>query len=232
MSAEDASARIAIVVGATGLVGSALCRQLQRDGRYDPVVVLTRRPLPLEGPPLQVETIDFSRLDEWKPEVAVDTVFCALGTTMHKAGSEVAFRAVDQDLVLAVARLARRARARHFVMVSSIGANASAAPFYLRVKGETEDAVAAMDLPHVAVLRPSLLTGERTERRPSERWLQLAGRLLAPLMIGKLARYRPIAGEDVATAMRVLAASERAGFEVIETGAIGRLVRSERVLPF
>ncbi len=194
MSAEASSPRIAIVVGATGLVGSALCRQLQHDGRYDPVVVLTRRPLAFAAsPPLQVETIDFSRLDEWKPEVAVETVFCALGTTMQKAGSEAAFRAVDQDLVLAVARLARRAQARHFIMVSSIGANASASPFYLRVKGETEDAVAAMDLPHVAVLRPSLLTGERDERRPSERGLQAAGRVLAPLMIGKLARYRPIA---------------------------------------
>ena len=225
------TAAIALVAGATGLVGSALCRQLQADGRYGQVVVLARGATPDWPAPLQVAQIDFARLDEWQPTVPIDTVFCALGTTMRKAGSETAFRAVDHDLVLAIARLAQRARARHFVFVSSVGADPASRTFYLRVKGETEAAIRALGLPHVVALRPALLLGPRTDgrsadRRPAERMAQAAGAALGPLMVGPLARYRPIEADRVARVMRAMAEPGREGYEVLEPPAIAGFGRS------
>ena len=223
---DEPANRLALVVGATGLIGTALCRQLQTDGRFSPVVVLTRGEAPDWGPPLQVERIDFSRIDDWQPTIAIDTVFCALGTTMRKAGSEAAFRAVDHDLVLAVARLAARTQVRHFVLVSSIGADPASGNFYLRVKGETEADVRALNLPHVAVMRPSLLAGPRAERRTGERAMQAAGAMFGPLMVGPLARYRPLEAERVAEVMRAVADPSRQGFETLETPAIADFFKS------
>ena len=207
--------RIAVVAGATGLVGAELCRQLKDDPGFEQVIMLARRPPPVADPPLQAAVVDFARIDEWTPELPLDTVFCALGTTIAKAGSEEAFRAVDFDLVVAMARLAQRGRARHFVLVSSLGADPESRVFYLRVKGEAEQAVRDLGLPHVAVLRPSVLEGERAERRPGERAASVAGRILRPLLIGPLAKYRPTPAVQVAEAMRYVARPGREGFEVL-----------------
>ena len=145
MLAEDAPGqRIALVAGASGMVGTELCNQLRRDRRFAPVVVLARSRPPITEPPLQIEIVDFARIGEWNPSVQLDTVFCALGTTIRKAGSEAAFRAVDHDLVLEMARLAQRGQARHFIFVSSLGADPGSNIFYLRVKGEAEEAVRAL----------------------------------------------------------------------------------------
>lgn len=214
--------RIALVAGATGLVGAELCRQLRDDPAFSQVIMLARRPPPVAEPPLQAAVVDFSRIGEWEPDVALDTVFCALGTTIAKAGSEAAFRAVDFDLVVAMARLAERGRARHFVMVSSLGADPASRVFYLRVKGEAEEAVRTIGLPHVAVLRPSVLEGERAERRPGERAASVAGRILRPLLVGPLEKYRPTPAVRVAEAMRYVARPGREGFEVLDPVDIAR----------
>jgi uncharacterized protein YbjT (DUF2867 family) len=211
-----AQPRIALVAGATGLVGTELSRQLRDDPAFSQVIVLARRPPPVAEPPLQSAVVDFSRIGEWEPDVALDTVFCALGTTIAKAGSEDAFRAVDFDLVVAMARLAQRGSARHFVLVSALGADPGSRVFYLRVKGEAEEAVRAIGLPHVAVLRPSILEGERTERRPGERVASVAGRLLRPVLVGPLEKYRPTPAVRVAEAMRYVARPGREGFEVLD----------------
>lgn len=214
--------RIALVAGATGLVGAELCRQLQQDPAFSQVVVLARRPLPVAAPPLQVEVVDFARIGEWDPEVELDTVFCALGTTIRQAGSEAAFRTVDFDLILEIAKLARRGRARHFVLVSALGADPASRVFYLRVKGEAEEAVRALGLPHVAVLRPSVLEGDRSEPRPGERVASAVGKVLGPLMLGPLEKYRPTPAVRVAEAMRHVASPGREGFEVLDPVAIMR----------
>ena len=214
--------RIALVAGATGMVGAELCRQLRDDGRFDPVVVLSRRPPPVTDRPLQVEIVDFSRIGEWDPGFAIDSVFCALGTTIRKAGSEAAFRAVDHDLVLAMAKLAQRGAARHFIFVSSLGADPESKVFYLRVKGDAEEAVKALGLPHAAALRPSFLEGEREEKRPGETAARAVGRVLKPLLLGPLEKYRPTPAGKVAQAMRHVAQPGREGFEVFDPVAIMR----------
>lgn len=234
MLAEDMSdppgQRIALVAGASGLVGTELCNQLRRDRRFAPVVVLARRQPPVTDPPLQVEIVDFSRIGEWNPSVALDTVFCALGTTIGQAGSEAAFRAVDFDLVLEMAKLAKRGNARHFIFVSSLGADPGSSVFYLRVKGEVEEAVKVLGLPHAAALRPSFLEGERAVARTKEKTARVIGRVLKPLLLGPLEKYRPTPADKVAEAMRYLSQPGREGFEVLDPVAISRWRERTRLL--
>ena len=229
-SGDGSRQRIALVAGASGMVGTALCSQLRHDPRFSPVVVLARSQPPVTEPPLQVEIVDFSLIGQWNPGVALDTVFCALGTTIKQAGSEAAFRAVDFDLVLEMAQLAKRGNARHFVFVSSLGADPTSRIFYLRVKGEAEEAIKALDLPHAVALQPSFLDGKRPVYRRGERAGQFIGRALSPLLLGPLEKYRPTAAAKVAEAMRQVAQPGREGFEVLDSVAISRWKERSRLL--
>lgn len=215
----DASARetrTALVLGATGLVGRALVQRLLDDVRYREVRVLARRPVPQAHAKLEVTIAAFDALDAQAARFEVDDVFCCLGTTLAQAGSREAFRHVDFGYVVDAARLAAQAGAGHFLWVSSIGADAHSRTFYPRVKGEAEDAIAALPLARWTALRPSLLLGGRDAARPGERIAAAVLTRLAPLMRGPLRRYRPIAAETVADAMIALAAGDPApdGLEI------------------
>jgi len=209
-------ARRALIAGATGLVGARLLAALLADPAYGAVRVLARRPLPVDHPKLTVDVIDFDRLQE----VAfprVDDVFCCLGTTIAVAGSQDAFRRVDFEYPLAIARAGRAAQARQFLFVSAMGANARSPVFYNRVKGELEQAVARLGYRTAIAFRPSLLSGDREERRSGER---IALAVLQPLRFLLPARYRPVAADAVAQAMRDCAKRGLAGFNVIESDAM------------
>ncbi len=134
-----------------------------------------------------------------------DDLFCCLGTTIRKAGSQEAFKRVDHDYPLALARLGKTVGAQQFLLVSALGADAQSSVFYSRVKGETERDIAAIGLPKVSFMRPSILLGERHERRPGERAGIFVGKLIAPLLLGPLRKYRPIHADDVAAAMLYVA---------------------------
>ncbi|MEM1178611.1 MAG: NAD(P)H-binding protein, partial [Acidobacteriota bacterium] len=191
-----------LLVGATGLVGGHLLRLLVASPRYRTVYAPARRELPIQDPKLRPRRVDFNRLDDAEDEIfAVEDVFCALGTTIKKAGSQEAFRRVDQHYVVEVARRARDAGARRFTLVSSIGADAESTNFYLEVKGAAEDDVAACGYPELHILRPSLLVGDRKELRPGERAAVLGSKLFAPLLCGPVAQYRPVHARTVAAAM-------------------------------
>jgi uncharacterized protein YbjT (DUF2867 family) len=212
-------ARTALLAGATGLVGSHLLTQLLQDPGYARVVALSRRPLPATDPRLDARVVNFDRLaDTDLPRV--DDVYCALGTTIRHAGSRDAFRRVDHDYVVALARRAAGLGAARFLLVSSIGADPRSPVFYSRVKGETERAVAAVGFQAVHLLRPSILIGERSERRPLERLMIGAFTGIAPLLAGPLRKYRPIAAEVVARAMRAAARSDVRGTHVHESDRI------------
>ncbi|HSX70792.1 MAG TPA: oxidoreductase, partial [Pseudomonas sp.] len=148
----------------------------------------------------------------------IDAAFCCLGTTIKQAGSQEAFRAVDHDLVLAFARRARELGARHFLVVSAMGANAQSSVFYNRVKGEVEEALKAMDWPQLTIARPSLLLGPRREFRLGER-------LAAPLLRWIPGRYRGIEAAVLARAMWRLALEESDGVRVVESDQLRRLGR-------
>ena len=212
--------RTALVAGATGLVGGHLLRQLLADPGCARVVALARRHLELRDPKLEVRVADFTRLDDLP---RVEDVYCALGTTIRTAGSWDAFRAVDHDAVVALARAAATAGAAQFLHVTSVGAASASRNFYLRVKGETERDVAGLPFRAVHVFRPSLILGERAVRRPLERiGIVLAG-AVSPFMIGPLRRYRPIAAAAVARAMRAAARAGGTGVVVYESDRIAAL---------
>lgn len=205
------------LAGATGMVGALALRRLL--AAATDVVVLARRPPEVTDPHLRVLTTDFSDLVPLPP-VPVRAAISALGTTIKKAGSQDAFRAVDHHAVVAFASWARRGGAQTFVLVSSVGADAGARTFYLRVKGEVERDVAALGFARVVVLRPSMLLGERTESRPGEAVMRVVFPVLNPLLAGPLRRYRGISADAVAAAAVAAAEDAPAGVSIWETDRI------------
>jgi len=200
------------LAGASGLVGGALLRRLLQDDHFERVVSFGRRSLPIQDPKLvQVET-DFSSDGVFDAAAAPAVAFSCLGTTIRKAGSQEAFRRVDHDAVLAFAQAARRRGASTFIHVSSLGADPGSRAFYGRVKGETERDVQALGFARVHALRPSILDGDRDERRPAERVGLVIGLALAPL----LGKYRPTPVRAVAATMVALARSPSTGSHVVE----------------
>jgi uncharacterized protein YbjT (DUF2867 family) len=206
--------RIALVAGATGLVGGKLLRQLLARDEYSEVRVLGRRPPPLDAGKLRFIASDFTRLEDLDVELKVDDVFCCLGTTIKQAGSQAAFERVDYHMVVDLARAAQKSGARRFLVVSAAGASAHSPVFYSRVKARMEEAVAALPFEAVHIVRPSLLLGERKDVRAGE-WLgQLVAPLLTPLMVGPLRKYQPIQADAVAASLVRLALKGEAGAHV------------------
>lgn len=184
-----------LVAGATGLVGGLVL------GLCPAAIPVSRRPI--AGRPGVV-----AEFDDLPPLPPADVAVCALGTTRARAGSAAAFRAVDHDAVLAFARAAKAAGVRHFILVSSVGANPKARLLYPRTKGEVERALAGMGFQRLDILQPGLLIGARAERRPVERFLQWA----APVMdLGLPRRLGSIPAPAVARAIVALCARTEPG---------------------
>jgi uncharacterized protein YbjT (DUF2867 family) len=216
--------QVILLAGATGLVGAAaLDRMLGREPG-PAVVAVGRRPPPRSHPRLRAVVGDFSRLGA-EPPIPARAALCALGTTLAKAGSPEAFRAVDHDAVLAFARWAREGGAGTFVLVSSVGADPAARNLYLRVKGEAERDVGALGFSRLVILRPSLLLGPRAERRPGEAVARALAPLVNPLLRGPLRRYRGIAAGTVAAALVAAAEDDAPGTHVWDNDAIEAAAR-------
>ena len=227
-----------LIAGSTGLVGrEAVKACLQTDGVTE-VRALLRRPLTLDGllGPLVTEgpaltpaerarfhpaQVDFQRLDREPGVYQVDTVFCALGTTIRQAGSQQAFRQVDFEAPLQIARLAHAQGAKRFLLVSALGASSSSRVFYNRVKGELEDAIAAIGFEQFVIARPSLLDGDRPESRPAERVGLVLARALGFLIPQS---HRPVHVRQVARALLHEASEGGAGRRVL-TNARMRAMR-------
>ena len=209
---DKSGGKVALVAGASGLVGSRLLPVLRDAPEFTRVYALTRRPMNQDNPRLANRIVRFDApLGEQLKGLRCHAAFCCLGTTMHAAGSEAAFRAVDHDLVIEFARFALSAGAEQFIMISSVGADPAAKNFYLRVKGETEQALERLRFRSLSILQPSLLTGSRREWRPLELLVQPAMFLVNPFLRGKWARYRSIDAAQVAAAMCGASRSLRKG---------------------
>jgi uncharacterized protein YbjT (DUF2867 family) len=220
---DESAARTAVVLGATGLVGRHLLDQLLGDDAWQRVTVVARRPSGRTHPKLAERIVDFERLDGAADAFAADDAFCCLGTTIRQAGSQEAFSRIDHDYVVTSAKLARRMGARRFLLVTALGADPDSRIFYNRVKGEAERDVTALGFDGVALLRPSLLLGDRADRRIAETIGQKVAPLLSPLMVGPLRKYRALPGAAVARAMVRLAKEGFTGVRIVESDEIARL---------
>lgn len=223
--------RNALVVGATGLIGGHLVRLLLEDPEYHEITVLTRKEFPLQHYKLDKRLVDFEKLENALQGVRLHDVFCALGTTIRMAGSQEAFKKVDFEYPLRTASRALKLGAKRFLVVSSIGADASSSNFYLKTKGELEKALSVEGFGGLIILRPSFLLGQRSEFRPGERIALAVMRAASPLMRGPLARYRPIEASAVAMAMIAAAKQNLRGTHIFESDHILELslIRQEKI---
>jgi len=211
-----------LLAGATGLIGSLTLTGLLHRAHAERFQILapTRRPLEHSHPCLENMVVDpGSAAGQMQISQALssktaplDSFICALGTTLRAAGSKQAFVAIDRDMVVALAKIARKNGARQALLVSSIGANPQSSNFYLRVKGEVEAALLAVGFERVDILQPSLLLGERAgQRRAAESIAQHMAPIYNALLAGPLRRYRAIDAKTVAAALVALCGAPESG---------------------
>lgn len=206
--------RSAIVFGATGLIGGHLLHELLDNPAYGRVIAVVRRDTGVKHEKLIQLFADFQSLDSIKDQLVADDVFCCLGTTRKKTPDLEAYYRVDHDYPVAAAALTKANGAKAFLLVSAIGADAASKNFYLRMKGAAERDVIAAEIPCTHIFRPSLLTGTRAEKRWLESFSQGLFRLINPLLINGLTKYRSIPAAWVAKAMSRVAGDVRSGVRI------------------
>lgn len=209
----ESGQKVALLAGATGFIGNLALDALLEAPDFSRVFAVTRRPLGREHPRLANRIVQFENIEAQLKGLTCQVALCTLGTTIRKAGSQEAFRHVDIDAVLAFARTAKAAQAQRFVVVSSAAADPASRNFYLRTKGEMEEALTALAFPSLDILQPGILLGWRGELRP----LELAGILLMPLvnpfLTGRREALRGIPAATVAAAMLGATRSGRRGVQ-------------------
>ncbi len=191
--------KTAILIGATGLVGSNLLNNLLSDNSFSKVKVLTRRSTGVEHLKIEEIIIDFDQPEDWADKVVGDVLFAAFGTTLKKAGSKEKQYKIDYHYQYLVARLAAENGVLDCVLVSSPGANPNSKVFYTRMKGNLDRDISKLGFDRFIIIQPSVLEGERPENRTGEKIGVFLGKAL--LWIPGLRKYRPISGQDVAKAM-------------------------------
>lgn len=215
--------KTAIVIGATGLTGTYLVAALLQDPSFSKVKILIRQPWAHPRPKLESIIVDFEDEESLALALQGDILFCCIGTTIKKAGSQENFKAVDYGIPVKCARIAKEQGVQQFLIMSSIGANAQSRNFYLRTKGETEEAIQAAGFHSVSIFRPSVLIGPRKEFRFGE-WLgKFLIQLFYFLLQGRWKKYRGIKAATVANAMMIAAKENEEGVSVFESDAIQRM---------
>lgn len=193
----------AVVLGATGLIGEQLVKQLLNDTDFSKVRILVRRPVELSHPKLEVQIVDFDNHVEYQSKLGSgDCIFCCIGTTNSKVkGDKTAYRKIDFDIPVNAAKMGKEAGFTNYLLVSAVGANAGSSNFYLRLKGEVEAEIARMNFQSFHAFRPSMLLGNRKEFRFAESIAKKVMSALSVLFVGRLKKYKGIGDLVVAKAM-------------------------------
>lgn len=214
------------VIGATGLIGSTLVALLKEDAGFETIRLIVRRLVSDADPKIVMKLVNFEDYESLK--LAIDgcsAVFCAVGTTQKKVqGDKIAYRKADYDIPVNAARACLETKVAHYLLVSSVGANANSATFYLRLKGEVEEAVQKFPIPSISIFRPSVLLGDRKEFRLGERIGQSGMKIFSPFLKGKWSRYKAVHAEDVAGAMLQASKNNQAGFKIYEYTDIKKML--------
>lgn len=212
--------KTAIIIGASGLTGKALLYQLLQDDSFNRVIIFVRKELTIAHVKLTQYVVDFNALNSCKDLIKGDVVFCCVGTTIKTAGSQEAFKKVDFTYPVEFAKLAKENNIPVFCLQSSLGADAKSNNFYLKTKGETEEAIRNLNFQSFATFRPSMLLGDRTEFRLGEKIGKIVMQTLSFAFVGKLKRYKAIHVKQVASAMIKHAKSGNTGNTIIENEAM------------
>jgi len=214
--------RTAIVFGSTGLIGNLLIQELVQSEEYSSVRSFVRQSTGVTETKVEEIVIDFSVPESFTGKITGDDLFICLGTTIKKAGSVAKMEMIDRDLPVTIATAALSNGVKRIAVVSSIGASAKSGNYYLRIKGELEESVLKMDFENIAIVRPSMLLGERKEKRAGEIVGKVVMTAAKPVLVGKFRKYRAIHGADVARAMISLL-QEREGKNIIESDELMKI---------
>lgn len=214
--------KTAIVAGASGLVGQALVGLLLANEHYSSVKVLVRRQFNIVHPKLSVCIVNFEEIDKYAHffEGENATLFVCLGTTMAKAGSKSEFYKVDYTYVAQLAKIAEQQNIDALCLVSSIGADPTSRVYYSSVKGQIETFIKNLQIPSIHILRPSLLLGDRQEKRLGESLGVIINSCLGWLMVGPLKKYRGISATLVAQKMLDISLNKNPGVHIYESDQI------------
>lgn len=197
----------AIILGATGLTGSILLEKLIADERYESVKLFSRKQSSIKSSKISEFIVDLQNFHSFSADFIGDEVFCCIGTTASKTKDKKAYHAIDFGIPVAAAKLSKQNGISTFIVISSMGADASSAIFYSKTKGEMEDAVLNEQIAKTHILRPSLIGGERNEFRFGEKIGKIAMSILSPLFVGSLQKYKIIHPEKIVNCMIQLANS-------------------------
>jgi uncharacterized protein YbjT (DUF2867 family) len=216
--------KTALLLGATGLVGSECLKRLVTDDYYSRIIVLTRRALAdaVGSTKIESHVIDFNRISDYRDLLKASHVFCTLGSTIRKAGSKEQFYKVDFTYVHDIAGLCAEQGTEHFLVVSAMGADARSRIFYSRVKGELEEALQRLPFRGLSVFRPSLILGDRKEYRLKE---EISKRVMSVFAFAIPGKYKPVEAADIAKAMLKTAHAGPAGLRIYESDEIRRMAR-------
>jgi uncharacterized protein YbjT (DUF2867 family) len=208
------SERTAAIIGVTGMVGNYLLELVLKDSYFSTVRLLVRRPYEKTNPKIEVKLVDFNDAESFKLALeGTDVIFSCVGTTQKNVkGDTELYRKIDFDIPLNAARFGKDTGCEKFILVSSVGADSHSRTFYLRLKGELENAIQSIGLGTVHVMQPSVLLGNRKENRGGETLLQGTMKLTSILFIGSLRKYKAIHGQTVAAAMLNAAKKDGKGF--------------------
>jgi uncharacterized protein YbjT (DUF2867 family) len=200
--------KTAIVLGGTGLTGNLLINRLLADDSYACIKLFSRKASGIKSEKIEEFVGDLFQLEHFKDDFTADEVFCCIGTTSAKTKDRVVYKAIDFGIPYTAARLARENNIPTFLVISSMGANTRSSIFYSRTKGEMEQAVLGENIPHTYILRPSLIMGNRAERRMGESVGAAVLKFTNVVLVGRLKKYRAIEADCIAAAMIHLALSK------------------------
>lgn len=200
--------KTAIILGATGLTGTALLKDLLEDPDFNKIILFSRSAHSIKHPKIKEHLIDLFELEKYKELFQANVVFCCIGTTKSKTPDNDTYRKIDFGIPAAAAKLSEENNIETFIVISAMGANANSAIFYNKVKGEMEEAVQHRNIKNTYILRPSLITGNREEDRAGEGMAAKVMKVLKPVMKGPLEKYQSITAETIARAMHKISKNQ------------------------
>ncbi|MGZ9817811.1 NAD(P)H-binding protein [Peribacillus simplex] len=217
--------KTALILGATGVVGTQLVKEISNSKIYREIHLLTRREMKFTEPKCTLHVADFENLSKYADLFNVSDVYICLGTTIKKAKTKEAFRKVDYDYVIEAAKMAKTSNVEKLLVITAMGANSKSKFFYSRVKGDVEGTLQHLELNTVHIFRPSLLLGERKEFRAGEKISGLLSTFAKFVFVGPLRPYRAIEANKVAAAMYAAAQTTTKGYHFYNSDEIEKLAQ-------